>query len=169
MRWLKSLPDAIKEIERIRNLSPSSRPEVQSKISAALRAMNHRPLLHGGNGRGPTKPQLLLHLALGPEWIMELIVLTKIRQPKWPAAYKIDVGHPGRKIAIEVDGPSHFAKRTQESDKRKEGFLRSEGWTVLRFWNNQILDWISTDMPTESSISMIFRQNDILPLALKES
>lgn len=169
-RWLTSgHQDALEEINRLRNLRPSTREDVQEKISAALRAIKHRPLLHGGNGRGPTKPQLLLHLTLGPDWIMEFIVPTKIRLPKWPAAYKIDLAHPGLKIAIEVDGPSHHAKRTQESDRRKEEFLRSDGWTVLRFWNQQILDWITSGMPTESSISTTFKQHGILPSALTAS
>lgn len=144
-RWLASGdPKALAEIERLKKLNPRSRPEVQQKISQVLRDMQHRPLVRGGNGRGPTRPQLLLHLALGDGWELEFKVLTNIRRPKWPASYRIDVANPVLRIAIEVDGGSHCSKKNQEIDRRKTRFLRSRGWKVLRFWNADILAWIES-------------------------
>jgi len=66
-RWLTSgPPNAIKKSRTNSQLGPSSRPEVQSKISAASAMIIGRCAT--GNGRGPEKPQLFFLLALGPEW-----------------------------------------------------------------------------------------------------
>jgi very-short-patch-repair endonuclease len=42
-------------------------------------------------------------------------------------------------VAVEVDGTSHHSVSRRESDERKESFLRSQGWNVLRFQNERIL------------------------------
>jgi very-short-patch-repair endonuclease len=41
-----------------------------------------------------------------------------------------------RGLVIEVDGGQHA---DNVSDARRTAFLRSEGLTVLRFWNNEVL------------------------------
>ena len=41
------------------------------------------------------------------------------------------------KLIIEVDGGQHS---TSISDARRDDFLRSEGYIVLRFWNNDVLE-----------------------------
>ena len=41
------------------------------------------------------------------------------------------------KLIVEADGGQH-AERT-EQDRRRTAYLESEGFTVLRFWNNDIL------------------------------
>ena len=50
---------------------------------------------------------------------------------KTPAAYKTDFGHPKRKIAIEVDGPSH-GYRNRAKDEKKQTVLEALGWRVFR-------------------------------------
>jgi len=42
-------------------------------------------------------------------------------------------------LAIEVDGGTHGALKVQKADRKKEAFLRSCGWCVLRFQNRVIL------------------------------
>ena len=41
-----------------------------------------------------------------------------------------------RRLIIEADGSQHVES---ESDLRRDAFLRSQAFTVLRFWNNDIL------------------------------
>jgi len=40
------------------------------------------------------------------------------------------------RLVIEVDGGQHFES---ESDKKRDAYLRSQGFRVLRFWNNEAL------------------------------
>lgn len=164
--WLSSdSPKAKAEIERIRALNPATNPEVQAKISAKLREIGHRPPIRGGNGSPPPIPQALLHSALGPAWTMEFVVKTGKRSEGLPHHYKIDIANPEMMVAIEVDGLSHSAIARQHQDQRKDSFLISAGWKVLRFSNRAILDWMASGTPTESSISGIFRQHRI-PLSV---
>lgn len=56
----------------------------------------------------------------------------------YPTCYKIDVAIPEMKIAIEVDGASHFGKKAKERDQKKTNFLVGLGWKVFRITNKQI-------------------------------
>jgi len=42
-----------------------------------------------------------------------------------------------RRLIIEADGGQHAES---EHDKRRDAFLRSQGFNVLRFWNNDVLE-----------------------------
>jgi very-short-patch-repair endonuclease len=42
-----------------------------------------------------------------------------------------------RKLIIEVDGGQHQVRRA--ADKKRDKWLNQEGYTVLRFWNNDVL------------------------------
>ena len=57
-----------------------------------------------------------------------------------PTHYKIDVGNTELKVAVEIDGGSHSSLARQEQDRKKDAFLRSIGWTVLRFSNAEVMD-----------------------------
>jgi very-short-patch-repair endonuclease len=48
--------------------------------------------------------------------------------------YNIDFAFPLQKIAVEVDGGNwHTSPRKQTQDNKKEAFLTSEGWTIVRW------------------------------------
>ena len=162
-------PEALRQIERIRQLRPTSDASVRRKISQRLKELGHRPKVRGGNGTGLTVPQKQLLDILGDGWLPEFVVLTKKRADGYPPCYKIDIAHPKRKIAIEVDGPTHFAIRVQKADKRKEMFLLDQGWIVLRFLNKQILDWTSSGMSKENYIYTTLLSVNIHPLVLAVS
>ena len=40
-----------------------------------------------------------------------------------------------KKVIIEVDGSQHSG----EADKQRDEWLSSQGFKVLRFWNNEVL------------------------------
>jgi hypothetical protein len=158
--WYRSgKPEAEAELARIRALNPANDPEVRAKISRTLRAMNHAPSVRGGNGQGLTVPQKLLLDLLGEPWQAELCVSLGQRQTGYPTHYKLDLGNSDLLVGIEVDGPSHHSRRTL--DGKKDEKLASLGWTVLRFWNQSILDWIDSGMRTESSISTTLASSGI--------
>ena len=41
------------------------------------------------------------------------------------------------KLAIEVDGGQH--NELQSQDNLRTAWLEAQGWDVLRFWNNEVL------------------------------
>ncbi|MCM8731706.1 endonuclease domain-containing protein [Hephaestia sp. GCM10023244] len=50
----------------------------------------------------------------------------------------VDIACRSARIAIELDG-GHHALQT-EQDKARTTYLEARGWTVLRFWNNDVTD-----------------------------
>jgi len=47
------------------------------------------------------------------------------------------------KLIVEVDGAQHGESQGLASDKRRTRWLESQGYRVLRFWNNDVLTNIS--------------------------
>ncbi len=43
-----------------------------------------------------------------------------------------------RKVVLELDGESHL-ELTQQDQQRTQ-WLESEGWLIIRFWDNEIYD-----------------------------
>ena len=56
-------------------------------------------------------------------------------------AYELDAAWPDINLAVELDGrAAHSTPRAFERDRRKQNALVLEGWTVLRFTYNQIMN-----------------------------
>ena len=51
--------------------------------------------------------------------------------------YIVDFICPERKLIIELDGGQHA--QAIEYDEKRTQFLESKGYTVIRFWNNEVL------------------------------
>jgi very-short-patch-repair endonuclease len=51
--------------------------------------------------------------------------------------YIVDFANHSLKTIIEIDGGQHAEKTV--SDAKRTKFLESEGYRVLRFWNNEVL------------------------------
>ena len=49
--------------------------------------------------------------------------------------YVVDFLCPARRLIVEVDGGQH----TPERDARRTAYLQSQGFTLIRFWNNDVL------------------------------
>ena len=45
-----------------------------------------------------------------------------------------------QRLVVEVDGGQHAERRHQINDHARTAWLNSQGYRVLRFWNNEILD-----------------------------
>ena len=50
--------------------------------------------------------------------------------------YVVDFISFEHKLIVEVDGGQHAEN---ESDQRRDAWLRSEGYRLMRFWNNDVL------------------------------
>jgi very-short-patch-repair endonuclease len=53
------------------------------------------------------------------------------------APYIVDFICFERRLIVETDGSQHAES---EYDRRRDAFLRSEDFSVLRFWNNDVLE-----------------------------
>ncbi|MBB4121792.1 endonuclease domain-containing protein [Martelella radicis] len=51
--------------------------------------------------------------------------------------YIADFACPNHKLIIEVDGSQHGERRTEDAERTTR--LAALGWTVLRFWNDDVL------------------------------
>jgi very-short-patch-repair endonuclease len=51
--------------------------------------------------------------------------------------YIVDFASHGLKMVIELDGGQHAVQSRR--DEARSMFLKSEGYQVLRFWNNEVL------------------------------
>ena len=54
--------------------------------------------------------------------------------------YIADFCSPKAKLIIELDGSQHLEQ--EEYDKERTKYLESQGYKVIRFWNNQIMNEI---------------------------
>jgi very-short-patch-repair endonuclease len=52
--------------------------------------------------------------------------------------YIVDFVSFGARTVIEVDGGQHGIHGGIQSDRERDAFLRSQGFSVLRFWNSDI-------------------------------
>ena len=53
--------------------------------------------------------------------------------------YILDFYCPVIRLAIEIDGGQHNQRRQQARDKRRSLSLQEKGISILRFWNNEVL------------------------------
>lgn len=51
--------------------------------------------------------------------------------------YYVDFLCPAHRLIVEVDGGQHDARAGY--DNRRTRWLKTQGYTVLRFWNNEVL------------------------------
>jgi very-short-patch-repair endonuclease len=61
------------------------------------------------------------------------------------------------KLAIELDGGQHAEPGQQARDGKRSAYLTTQGITVLRFWNNEVLE------NTEGVLQTIFDWLNSLP------
>jgi very-short-patch-repair endonuclease len=56
--------------------------------------------------------------------------------------YIVDFCALRRKLIIELDGSQHLEQ--EEYDTERTEFLKSKGYKVLRFWNNEVMNDIDS-------------------------
>ena len=52
--------------------------------------------------------------------------------------YVVDFCAPRKKLIIELDGSQHLDQ--EEYDKERTAYLESKGYTVIRFWNKDVMN-----------------------------
>ena len=66
---------------------------------------------------------------------------TKFRRQQPIGNYIVDFVSFEKKLIIELDGGQHAGN--QESDKKRDNWLTAQGYRVIRFWNNDVLENIN--------------------------
>lgn len=61
----------------------------------------------------------------------------KFRRQRPVGPYVVDFIRLEKRLVIEVDGGQHNTQVPQDTER--EAWLRQEGYTVLRFWNHEVL------------------------------
>lgn len=64
----------------------------------------------------------------------------KFRRQYSVGPYVIDFYCPKLKLALELDGDSHFVEGAQEYDRQRQDFIESFGIKFLRFTNNEVYE-----------------------------
>jgi len=62
----------------------------------------------------------------------------KFKRQKPLGRYVVDFVCLEEQLIIELDGGQHA--ESHEYDQARDAWLRSEGYTVLRFWNNEMMN-----------------------------
>ena len=60
------------------------------------------------------------------------------------AGYIVDFACPSKKLIVEVDGSQHAEAEIAKADEERTAKLEALGWTILRFWNGDILSDLDT-------------------------
>jgi very-short-patch-repair endonuclease len=81
----------------------------------------------------------------------------KFRRQQPIGPYVVDFVHFGAGIVIEADGGQH---NEREADKLRDAWLQSQGFKVLRFWNDEILT------KTSSVLEVILSETNGTPLPI---
>jgi very-short-patch-repair endonuclease len=63
----------------------------------------------------------------------------KFRRQEPIGNYIVDFVAYDKRIVIELDGGQH-AEEEKEKDRRRDEWLNSQGFRVMRFWNNEVLE-----------------------------
>ncbi|UCI22517.1 endonuclease domain-containing protein [Mesorhizobium sp. B2-1-8] len=53
--------------------------------------------------------------------------------------YIVDFACPTKKLIVEIDGSQHATAKASEMDAARTAKLKALGWTILRFWNDDII------------------------------
>jgi very-short-patch-repair endonuclease len=71
----------------------------------------------------------------------------KFRRQYPIGSYIVDFACPSARLIVEADGSQHAENGY---DVRRDAWLASQGWRVIRFWNNHILN------DTESVLTAVY-------------
>ena len=55
------------------------------------------------------------------------------------AGYIVDFACPTHKLIVEIDGSQHGSADVAEADALRTAKLQGLGWTILRFWNDDVV------------------------------
>ncbi|WP_345257191.1 endonuclease domain-containing protein [Flaviaesturariibacter amylovorans] len=94
--------------------------------------------------RKPTKAESVLWKALKGKRLAGY----KFRRQHVIGNYIVDFVCLKRKLIVEVDGDIHLAPSQQRYDEDRTEFLEANGFRVIRFWNDAVLERLDAVLDT---------------------
>jgi very-short-patch-repair endonuclease len=79
--------------------------------------------------------------------------------------YVVDFACMAARLVIELDGSQHNTDAHRASDERRTRWLKSEGYRVIRFWNNELSS--NMDGVLESVYAALYGSRDAERFPLK--
>ena len=76
----------------------------------------------------------------------------KFRRQQPIGSYIADFFCLDAKLVIELDGSQHAERPTQYLDERRTEYLENQGYRVVRFWNEEVMDNIDGVLKTIASL-----------------
>ena len=64
----------------------------------------------------------------------------KFRRQQPLGSHIVDFVSFDKKLIIEIDGGQHNEDRIQGQDEIRAAWLNNQGFQVIRFWNNEVID-----------------------------
>ena len=103
--------------------------------------MPHTPVLPGNrsNARAMRRVMTEAELKLWNELRAHRLMGLAFRRQFPIARYIADFACPTKKLIIEIDGSQHGQNEQAAADLLRTRRLEEDGWTVLRFWNDDVL------------------------------
>lgn len=103
--------------------------------------MNHFPVppANRRNARRMRRALTEAELKLWNELRAHRLMGLSFRRQMPIAGYIVDFACPAHRLVVEVDGSHHGEDCLAEADAARTDKLRQLGWTVLRFWNDDVL------------------------------
>ena len=85
-------------------------------------------------------PEELVVWKLFPQAVWNKLIRTGLKQSNGSAHwFKLDIAFMDLKLDVEIDGGVHRIPGNGAKDARRTKILEGLGWTVLRFWNHEVL------------------------------
>ncbi|ESZ24207.1 MULTISPECIES: endonuclease domain-containing protein [unclassified Mesorhizobium] len=53
--------------------------------------------------------------------------------------YIVDFACSAYRLIVEVDGSQHADSENLQQDETRSAYFKSSGWTILRFWNDDVI------------------------------
>jgi very-short-patch-repair endonuclease len=102
---------------------------------------NHHPVSNVVRSRARTmrKKMTDAELKLWNELRGHRLMGLSFRRQLPVGAYIVDFACPSKRLIVEVDGTQHAEAEAAEKDILRTRTLEDLGWTVLRFWNDDVL------------------------------
>lgn len=103
--------------------------------------MPHTPVPEKGrrNAKAMRRAMTDAELKLWNELRAHRLMGLSFRRQMPVAGYIVDFACPSRRLIVEIDGPQHGDVAAQRYDALRTRRLEADGWTVLRFWNDDVL------------------------------
>ncbi|RUX21107.1 endonuclease domain-containing protein [Mesorhizobium sp. M2A.F.Ca.ET.042.01.1.1] len=92
-----------------------------------------------GNARKMRKQMTDAGLKLWNEVRAHRLMGLSFRRQMPIAGYIVDFACPDKKLVVEIDGSQHALAEVSASDAARTAKLESLGWTILRFWNDDVI------------------------------